>query len=190
MPAKSTEKSGRKKKPSEGKIQSKLREAEAHISDVDHEVPYLKALIYAKNGKGKTYFGATGPDVIIIDCNEQGTPSIRHIPGVKVFRVSEWGDIELAYWYVKRGKHNRKTVVIDTLTSLGRMCMKYVLKEEAEADPTRPPATPSQRDYGTLGELLSTQILNFRNLDMNVIFLAQERKSFQEDEDDEMEVGP
>lgn len=178
-----------KKRPKKT-VENKLKEAKNHISDVSEEIEWLKACFYGRNGKGKTYLGATGPKPIIIDCNEQGTPSIRKVKDAKKFKVDVWSDIDLAYWYLKSGNHDRETVVIDTTTALAALCMKFVLGDEASRDPTRDPDMPTKREWGKVGELMSTQIIQFRNLPMHVIFLAQERRSFQEDEDDEAEVGP
>lgn len=49
---------------------------------------------------------------------------------------------------------------------------------------------PSKREWGKVGELMRTVILNFRNLNMNVVFLAQERRGFSDDEEEAPEVFP
>src|SRR5262245_38984839 len=72
---------------------SRAKEKIAPASDFD----YLRLLVYGQNGKGKTRFGASGPNVLLIDCNEKGSLSIRHYPA-QVFRVETWTDIDLAYW--------------------------------------------------------------------------------------------
>ena len=169
---------------------SKLERAEEKVLDVGDDFEFLKILVYGKPKRGKTTFGATGPKPIIIDCNEKGTLSVRNFDDVKVFRVDTWTDIDLAYWYLHSGKHDRETVVIDTVTSLAQLCMKFVLGDEASRDPTKDPDMPSKREWGKVGELMKTVILNFRNLPMNVVFLAQERRGFSDDEDDAPEVFP
>ena len=180
-----------KSRNSPERIKKKLALAESHITGVDKDIKYLKMCVYARNGKGKTTFGASGPKPIILDCNEQGTPSIRHMKDVKVFHVNTWTDIDLAYWYLKAGKHDRLTVVIDSITSLENLCMKFILGDEASRDPTRDPDTPDKRAYGKHKELMQTIILQLRNLNMNVIFLAQERREFQDEDSEEVpEVGP
>lgn len=170
---------------------NKLDQAKAHVFDVGEEIEWLKLCVYARNGKGKTTFGASGPKPIIIDCNERGTYSVRKMKDVKVFKVETWTDVDLAYWWLKTGDHDRQTVVIDTVTSLATLCMKFVLGDESSRDPTKDPEMPTKRDWGKVGELMKTVIMNFRNLDMHVVFLAQERKSFVDDDSDEMpEIYP
>lgn len=151
---------------------------------------YLKLLAYGKNGTGKTRLGASGPAPIIVDCNEKGTLSVRNIPDVKVFSLERWSDIDLIYWFLHKGDHDRKTVVIDTVSSLAALCMKFVLGDEASRDPTKDPNMPSKREWGKVAELMRTEILKFRNLDMHVVFLAQERRGFAEEDEEAPEIFP
>jgi phage nucleotide-binding protein len=170
---------------------SKLKAAESRIVSADQSFQYLKALFYGKNGMGKTRLGASGPrDVLLVDCNEKGSLSVRNFPDVRVFPLEIWTDIDIAYWYLHKGDHPYKTVVIDTVTSLAQLCMKFVLGDEASRDPTKDPNMPSKREWGKVGELMRTVILNFRNLDMNVVFLAQERRGFSDDEEEAPEIFP
>lgn len=184
----------KRKKSSSSKLQSvesKIELAESKILTIEErQFEYLKLLAYGKNGKGKTRFGATGPKPFIIDCNERGSLSIRHFKDVQIFRIDLWSDIDLAYWYLHAGNHDRETVVIDTTTSLQNLAMKFVLGDEASRDPTKDPEMPSRPVWGKVGELMKTEILKFRNLPMHVIFLAQERRGFSEDEDEAPEVYP
>jgi hypothetical protein len=151
----------------------------------------LKMLVYGQNGKGKTRFGASGPrDVLLVDCNERGSLSIRKFPGVEVFKAEVWTDIDLAFWHLHSGNHNYQTVVLDTVTAAAQLCMRFVLGDESSRDPTKDPDMPGKREWGKVGELMKTLILNFRNLDMHVIFLAQERRGFTEDEDEAPEIFP
>lgn len=174
----------------------KLERAESKIIEVGESFEWLKMLAYAQNGKGKTRFGASGPrPVCVIDCNERGSMSIRNYEGVDVFKVDTWVDIDLAYWYLHKNSKGYQTVVIDTESSLQQLCMKFVLGDEASRDATKDPNMPGKREWGKVGELMKTQILQFRNLPMHVIFLAQERRGFTEDDDESVpdvfpEVSP
>jgi len=167
----------------------KIKRAKSKIAPAS-DFDYLKLLVYGQNGKGKTRFGASAPKVLLIDCNEKGSLSIRHYP-TQVFKVELWTDIDLAYWLLHSGQHDFDTVVLDTITSLAQLCMKFVLGDESSRDPTKDPNMPSKREWGKVGELMRTVILNFRNLPMNVVFLAQERRGFTDDDDEDApEVFP
>ena len=168
----------------------KINLAESKISRAGDAFNHLKLLAYAQNGKGKTRLGASGPKPFVVDCNERGSLSIRKFTEAQVFKAETWTDIDLAFWYLKKGNHDRETVVLDTVTSLAQLCMKFVLGDEVSRDPTKDPDMPTKREWGKVGELMRTVILNFRNLDMHVIFLAQERRGYGDEDDDAPEVFP
>lgn len=153
----------------------KSSQVSSRIKDVGEANPYVKILIYGRNGKGKTRFAASAPKPLIIDINEKGTRSARSFKGAKVIEVSNWFDLGAIYWYLKKGDHDFQSVAIDTLTALQALCMEQVLYEGYDRDSTRDPKTPTQRDWGKTANLMKEEILKFRNLPMNVIFTAQER---------------
>lgn len=178
-------------KPISTARQDRAKLAASRIKPVYESFQHLKLLAYGQNGKGKTRLGASGPrNVLIIDCNEKGSLSVRNFEGVDLFPLDVWTDIDLAYWHLHSGKHEYQTVVLDTITSLAALCMKFVMGDELSRDPTRDPMMPDKRSWGKVGELMKTQILQFRNLPMHVIFLAQERRGFSEDEDEAPEIFP
>lgn len=183
----------RRTKKSSGKLtlEQKMKKAESLVSPVGEELENLKFLIYGRNGKGKTTFGASGEDVLIIDCNDRGTSSARKKKAHK-FTVEKWEDIDLAFWYCKAGdgKDKFKTIVIDNVSSLATLCMKFVLGDEASRDPTLDPDMPDKRHWFKVTELMKTVIINFRNLEKTVVFLAQERRGYSEDDDEAPEIFP
>jgi len=159
-----------------------IERVERRIVGVDEAEPYVKILVYGRNGQGKTRFAATAPDVLIVDINERGTRSARQFPGVKVFHVKKWEDITYVYWYLRSGKHPFKSVALDTVTAMGMLCMTQVLREAEDRDPNKDPKLPVQRDWNKVTEMMKPLLLNFRNLPMNVIYVAQERIVGEEDE--------
>lgn len=153
----------------------RIQAVKRRIVPVSQAEQFVKVLVYGVNGAGKTRFAATAPKPLIIDINEKGTDSVKDYPGVDVFHAKTWADVVYAFWFLHEGGHGYDSVVIDNLTSLQNMCMRHVLKENSDRDPNKDPTTPTQRDWGKLAELLKPRILDFRNLDMHVIFIAQER---------------
>ena len=147
----------------------------------------LRIAIYSKPKVGKTTFCATAPKVLIVDCNEEGTLSIRD-SGVDATYIKEFEEINLIYWFLARGKHKYETVAIDTISSLQTMGLDYVMGEAASLDLSKDPKMPDRRDYGKLSVIMNDVIYNFRNLHMNVIFTAHERSS--EEEEGEVQIYP
>lgn len=150
------------------------------VADID---PYLKVLLYGRNGKGKTRTAVSLPRTIVLDVNEKGTKSVRR-SGADVFSAKTWEDITYLYWYLRQGEHEYDTVVLDTLTQMQHLCMATVLKIAEDRDPNRPAKTPDMRAWGQMAERMKPMLLDFRNLPMNVVMIAQVRKDRAAEEDD------
>jgi len=156
------------------------------------EIPvYVKALIYGPSGTGKTTFMGSFPKpLLVIDCRDMGTKSIRTAPDTKVLSVTSWNDIEEAYWYLKNNPTKFKSVIWDTITQAQDLCMKKVKGQTLESASGK----TTRNAWGEVGEMMKSWILLFRDLDMHVGFTAQDRlKSNEEETEDDMmvpQVGP
>ena len=149
----------------------------------------LSALIYGRSGTGKTTIGGSFPGpVLFLDFKEEGTDSIRDVSGVEVLHISEWSELEETFWALDDGKHDYKTVVLDTISGvqdLAILAVKTSLGLDADA-PT------SQRIWGEVSGRMKEWIYNFRDLPMNVVFLAHDRvkENESEDIDDDGQIDP
>lgn len=152
----------------------------------------FRALVYGRPGCGKTRLCASAPDVLWIDINEKGWDSIRRDYDPKSYPVEFWHELDDVFWFLQSGEHPFRSVAVDGVTAMQVLCMKFVLGDEASRDASRDPDMPSRQVWGKVGELMKTQITNFRNLPMNVIFTARERsRQVGEDEEDmEFVIGP
>lgn len=149
------------------------------IEDIDDLPIYLNVLIYGEQGTGKTTIAGTFPGpVVYVDCNEEGTLSVRG-QGHKRFRVRKFDTLEGIYWYLKTQKHPFKTVVIDTTTQLADIGMQKVLEEDDHS------GLPIRKHWGQNTQLMKTWLILFRNLEMNTVFTAQVRRLDEEDLDDD-----
>lgn len=162
------------------------KEVEAKIFDISEASPYVRLLVYGKNGKGKTRLAASFPKALIIDVNEEGTRSAREFKGTKVYPVRRWEDISAIYWYLQKGDHPFESVAVDTLTALGDMAVRRALKENFDRDPNKDPKQPKIQDWNKSKQLMEGIILQFRNLPMHVIFTAQERTVGDPEEGEEI----
>lgn len=159
---------------------AEIRKVAKRIASVDDLGPYVKVLVFGPNGSGKTRFAASAPKCLIIDINEQGTRSAVGT-GSKKLEVASWSDIGHIYWYLKAGNHPFESVAIDTITAMHSMAMSFVLEEKEERDPSTVRDQPIQRDWGRAGQLVSSMVWAFRNLDMHVVLTAQVRKEKDQD---------
>ena len=158
-----------------------------------HEVDdYVTALIYGRSGSGKTTLASTFPKkILLLDIHDRGTDSIWDVEGIDVINVESWLDFEAIYWALQKGEHEYKTVVIDTVSNLQDLAIKEVKRREhVEID-----GAMSQRLWGDTSRIMSQWIYAYRDLNMNVVFIAQERSKRGTDDDNyddqlDPEVGP
>lgn len=156
------------------------------VKDVD---PYLKFCLYGRNKLGKTKFACSSNlKTLVIDCNEKGFASVRKQPNVDVYELARWEELDPIYWHLRHGKHDYKVLVIDTVTMLMSIGIKWVLKDDYDRDMSRDPLTPDRRVYLKNGEIMKDAIIKFRNLPMHVFFNAQEKVTAEENEEGETEL--
>jgi hypothetical protein len=151
-----------------------------------------KFLFYGEPGSRKTRLASSAPEPLIIDVNDQGYDSVRRDYDPKYILLDRWQDINDVYWFLQSGEHAFQTVVVDHVTNLQNVCLNFVIGDETSRDASRDPDLPSRQVWGKVGQLMKTQIINFRNLPMNVVFLAQVRANEIEGADDEtfIKLGP
>lgn len=148
-----------------------------------------KILIYARNKKGKTKLTMTAPNLLILD-PEHGTDKYTK-SDPSVWHITKWEDMQDAYGYLRTGDHPYEWVGVDGITRFNNMALRYVGRVEEERNLDRQPGMVDRRDYNKSGELMKQMLTNFHNLDMGVIYTAQERAeatnggNFDEDNEEE-----
>jgi len=152
----------------------------------------MKALFYGRSGTGKTTLASTfPPPVLFLDIKEGGDDSIATCKGVKVLPITEWEEIEQAYWFLSTSEHPYKTVVLDTVTQM------QALKIEQLKRTTHKEAGDliTKGMWGAISGAIQTWILNYRDLPINAVFLTQDRVNRGEEVESDLEqldpeVGP
>lgn len=143
-----------------------------------------RILIYGRNKQGKSWFGASAPNVLIID-PEGGAEDLPK--GTKIWPVYKWQEVNGVFRYLQQGNHPFEWVCLDGLTRLSNMSLRFVMKQAETRDLDRIPGMVQQRDYGKAGELMKGMLFNFHNLPMGIVYTAQDRMESsvydQEDED-------
>jgi hypothetical protein len=138
----------------------------------------LKALFFGPSKSGKTTLAGTAPKVLFLDV-EGGTMSLRS-KDVDVFPIKTWADVDDALKTLTLEKHPWQSVVIDSITQL-----QEVAGEVAGLNAAIAAGDDPRRAYGGVGAMVRHKILQFNNLPMNVVFLAQLRERDGQD----MEAG-
>jgi len=150
-------------------------------------------LLYADAGMGKTTAAALSPKPLIIN-SEGGTLSLNRFKkfhkqlDIKVMRPDSIQDLQDIFWYLKSGDHDRKTVIIDSLTEIQTLSMDEILADP-KRDAKHDKDTPTLQDYGKNTNRMRKLVRTFRDLSMNVVFtcLAGETK---DEEDGSIKIGP
>ena len=169
------------------------------ISPKDSE-DYIKCLFYGRPGSGKTTLACTFPKpLLLIDMkDEKGYLIAKKIKGVTVVRAKTVEDLYTIYWHLRENPDQYKTVVLDTVTAGQSLFIEDLrLRKKPNIDPNKMGmwGTMSRQDWGEISQNYGPLLINFRDLDLNVVYLSHERTFNQgedENEDDRLDpyIGP
>lgn len=154
------------------------------------------SVIYGRSGTGKTTLACSWPGPkLLIDIKDEGTDSVSDLKDVDVLEVEEWSDLDDIYWMLKDGSHKYRTVIIDTLTQAQSILVNEIAGHKVKSGKAAGDwGTMSKQDWGEVSSRLKTLVSNFRDLPMEVVFIAQDRVfNIDEEADDnalEPEIGP
>jgi len=147
-------------------------------STKDMALDYAKVVLYGPPGSGKTTMGATFPSVLFLSA-ESGLLSVRD-KAIDVWTVNEWEDMEEAYSFLRKGDHQYKSVVIDSLTEVQKKLHEYIVRK-FPAKRRDYEDLMSQADWGYAIDRLRKMCRAFRDLPMNVVFIALDQTDTSED---------
>lgn len=174
------------KKEKKKKSKKNILDRAVPASDIPQDIT---ALIYGRSGTGKTTLaGSFPPNVLILDFKERGTDSVRDIPGVRVLFIEDWESLQDVFWGLESGNHDYSTVVLDTVSGMQDLAITDAkIKSGKSVD-----SPTTQKMWGEVSGSMKEIIFQFRDLPMNVVFLAHERvkESDSEDELDEGQLDP
>lgn len=123
---------------------------------------YIKVLVYAQAGAGKTPFSATAPKPIFLDA-DRGLLSISHLD-LPSIEINDLYDLDDALEFLKSKKGRKfETVIVDDFTEITELIVQDL--EETEED--------KWEVYAQLGKKGKKIIRKFKKLKMNVIFICK-----------------
>lgn len=152
--------------------------------------------MYGRSATGKTTLACTFPKkLLLIDIKDFGDDSVEGVKGVDVLDVSSWEQFESYYWLLKKNPNLYSTVVIDTMTQLQQLAILKVMTDKKKdiKKSLGDFGTMTQREWGQVSSMMKIWITHFRDLPLNVVFIAQDRVFNATEEDESMldpEVGP
>ncbi len=131
----------------------------------------IKTLIYGAAGSGKTQFAGTAPKIIWAAA-ENGLLTVAESKPQYV-DIRSVVDLQNLHNFLLKGEHKFETVVLDTITELNERIKEGLSKGRG--------GQMQLRDWGTLSQTIKKILRDFMDLDMHVIFLAQEALTKDED---------
>lgn len=169
-----------------------LTEEDLGIRDVAKINRPRSFVLYGRSGTGKTTLLSTFPKpILLLDFKDQGTDSVSDVKDLRVKYVEETEEVEDIYWFLKKNPDRYATVGFDTMSAWQQIIINEIV---AAAKGDRKHAgdwgSMTKRDWGDAAQELKYWIMNFRDLDMNVVFVAQDRTFNVEEEDTEGQLDP
>lgn len=180
-------KDGKKGKKSRAGV-AEIEINELPVRPVSKVYKHRSYVLYGPSATGKTTLAATFPKpLLLLDAKDRGTDSISDVEGISVMDGETWEDFEMVYWYLKKFSKKYKTIVIDTLSQVQQIAIEKVIGDDLkEGKRAGDWGTMTKQKWGNVASALKTWIINYRDLPMEVVFIAQDR-TFNIDEEDEAE---
>lgn len=144
------------------------------VGDIHNVRSYV---FYGGPGTGKTTLAGTFPGPILyLDIRDKGTDSVADHEDMDVMEIETWDDVERVYWFLKKNPEKYKTVIADTMSHLQNIAIETVLAE-LNKNPKEEIGwgTMTQKEWGQVAAMMRPWITNMRDLDMEVVFIAQHR---------------
>jgi len=146
----------------------------------------LSLVVYGRFKKGKTLFASTAPNVLIVD-PEQGADDLD--PSLDIYPTFKWQDYDDLVKFLRKGDHAYQYVVIDSLTKVNNIALRFVMSQEEEMNLNRKPGLVQKQDYNKSGELVKGLITSLQNLPVGIIYTAQERQIGGQESEEDAEVN-
>lgn len=154
-------------------------------------------VLYGKSGTGKTTIAASFPKkMLYLNIKDEGDDSIADVKGINVMDIKCWDDLEVTYWWLVANPTRYVTVVLDTMSQLQQLAiLKVIGAEGRKGKQAGDWGSMTKQDWGKVSSMMKVWITNYRDLDMDVVFIAQDRTFNLDDEGEsesslDPEVGP
>lgn len=161
----------------------------AEVNDMGED--YGRWLIHGPQGSGKTYLASTiaelGPTLFVDLTGEHGIRSFKGAPfekHLKVLRPDTVTALDDLFWELAAGNHPYQAVILDSLTAIQKMTMRYLLghNETAVREIKQGTAPADIRTWGQSLDVM-TDLATFwygladagRKQPMHVVLTAQTR---------------
>lgn len=170
-----------------------IEQLKGKIKPIEDVPVTAKVLVHAYAGVGKTTFAAIAPKPLIINM-EGGLLCLNKfkqyhkeldIQTIDALTIEELKEL---YWYLKDGDHDRKTVVLDSLSEIRAKSMDEILNDP-NRDEKYDRDMPILQDYGKNTQQMRKLVRAYRDLPMNVVFTCLSAED-KDETDGSVKIGP
>lgn len=146
------------------------------------DVPYVNMLVYGDSGVGKTVLGGSDDTALFAAPEDSGTLSaVRTGSKADKYPIEKWEDLMALYDDLQELVEEDKPIpyqwlIIDSITEMQAMCMRYILRRVVAENPDRDPDIPALQDWQRYYILFEKMVRAFNDLPINVLYTALARK--------------
>jgi len=146
------------------------------IIDLEDYTETMNWLLFGHMGSGKTVVAGKLPGRVLILANEKGTIAAkRQGSKAKVWKIRTWEDLVAAYeWLANLEVIPFDWVVIDSITDMQYKCIRWIMRNVVNANPTRDEDIPAQGDHFKWQLSMKRMVADFNELPVNMFWTAQE----------------
>lgn len=145
------------------------------IQPLNSKLPFLRAMIAAKSGFGKTVFSGTASRALFLTTDPEGTVSARQFGSTaEEWMITDFNELDEAVrWVRKEGPEHFDTVIVDNLTECQLMARQASIDTAiASRGKPRNPLIPELPDY-LFSQLAVTDLVKkLISVPMHIIFTS------------------
>lgn len=132
----------------------------------------LNILIYGDSGVGKTPLAGGAPKACFIS-TEKGTISAKRFGSkAKLIRATTWELLEAALDYIDEHPDEFDWIILDSLTKMQVLLIRYILKKQHEDNEARDLDIPAIQDHQKWQNMMKRFVDRIIDMPVNTIFIA------------------
>lgn len=153
---------------------------------------FIRMLIVAGPGFGKTVFAGTAPNSLFITTDPEGTLSAWAFGSeAQEWEIEGWTEIQDAYRYLRDGgieEMGLEWVIIDNTSEAQNFGMTETMSKARAQKSSLDEFIPTQQDYQRSQNMILKMVKQFNDLPVNVLWTAWQKS--EEDQDGNVYFAP